>query len=83
MDLESLGGVPRVQKMLKGHLPRVMYHQAYQYTKTRFFSTKQSVGPNHTPLGAHVICDRHNSAELLAVVLCDRGREFWIDKLLV
>ena len=25
----SLGGVPREQKMLKGHLPRVIYHQAY------------------------------------------------------
>jgi len=30
----SLGGVPREQKMLKGHLPRVIYHQVYQYTKT-------------------------------------------------
>jgi len=26
-------GVPREQKMLKGHLPRVIYHQAYKYTK--------------------------------------------------
>jgi len=26
---DSLGGVPREQKMLKGHLPRVMYHQVY------------------------------------------------------
>ena len=25
----ALGGVPRVQKMLKGHLPRVIYHQGY------------------------------------------------------
>ena len=25
----SLGGVPREQKMLKGHLPRVVYHQVY------------------------------------------------------
>jgi len=25
----SLGGVPREQEMLKGHLPRVMYHQVY------------------------------------------------------
>jgi len=25
-DLGHLGGVPREQKMLKGHLPRVMYH---------------------------------------------------------
>ena len=24
-----VGGVPREQKMLKGHLPRVIYHQVY------------------------------------------------------
>ena len=24
-----MGGVPRAQKMLKGHLPRVIYHQVY------------------------------------------------------
>ena len=30
----SLGGVPREQKMLQGHLPRVIYQQVYQYTKT-------------------------------------------------
>jgi len=24
-----LGGVPREQKMLKGHLPKVIYHQVY------------------------------------------------------
>ena len=29
----SLGGVPRELKMLKGHLPRVIYHQLYWYTK--------------------------------------------------
>ena len=27
------GGVPREQKMLKGHLPRVIHHKAYSYTK--------------------------------------------------
>jgi len=26
----SLGGVPREQKMLKGHLTRVIYHQVYE-----------------------------------------------------
>jgi len=31
----SLGGVPREQKMLKGHLPTVKYHQVYKYTKIR------------------------------------------------
>ena len=29
----SLGGVPREQKILKGHLLRVMFRQAYQYTE--------------------------------------------------
>ena len=29
----SLEGVPQEQKMLKGHLPRVVYHQVYKYTK--------------------------------------------------
>ena len=28
-DCPVLGGVPREQKMLKGHLPRVIYHQVY------------------------------------------------------
>ena len=28
-ERRSLGGVPREQKMLKGHLPRVIYHQVY------------------------------------------------------
>ena len=27
--LNGLGGVPREQKMLKGNLTRVMYHQVY------------------------------------------------------
>ena len=32
----ALGGVPREQKMLKGHLPRVTYHKMYYSTeKTR------------------------------------------------
>jgi len=28
-NLTSLGGVPREQKMRKGHLPRVIFHQVY------------------------------------------------------
>ena len=27
--VQMIGGVPREHKMLKGHLPRVMYHQVY------------------------------------------------------
>jgi len=30
---DGLGGVPRKQNMLKRHLPRVIYHQVYEYTK--------------------------------------------------
>ena len=29
ISFETLGGVPREQKIFKGHLPRVMYHQVY------------------------------------------------------
>ena len=29
------GGVPREQRLLKGHLPKVIYHQEYQYTKEK------------------------------------------------
>ena len=29
VPLPSLGGILREQKMLKGHLPRVIYHQVY------------------------------------------------------
>ena len=29
----ALRRVPREQKMLKGHLPRVIYHQVYKFTK--------------------------------------------------
>jgi len=25
----TVGGVPREQKMLKGHLPRIIYHRVY------------------------------------------------------
>ena len=31
----SLGGVPPEQKMLKGHLPRVINHQVYLFMKRK------------------------------------------------
>ena len=31
----STGGVPREQKMLKGRLPRVIYHQVHQSMKMK------------------------------------------------
>ena len=31
----ALGGVPRAQKMLKGHLTIVISHQVYSYTQTK------------------------------------------------
>ena len=34
--LIGLGGVPREQRMLKGHLPRFIYHRVYLYTKMFF-----------------------------------------------
>ena len=34
---KDLGGVPRSQRLLKGHLPRVIYHRVYQYTKNDIF----------------------------------------------
>jgi hypothetical protein len=33
--ISCLEGVPREQNMLKGHLPRVIYHQVYWYTKIK------------------------------------------------
>ena len=32
---DGLRGVPREQKMLTGHLPRVIYHQMYNHTKIK------------------------------------------------
>ena len=34
----SMGGVPREQKLLKGHLPRVIYHQVDYCTKIKRLS---------------------------------------------
>ena len=42
-ERRALGGVPREQKMLKGHLPRVMYHQVYEYTKINVLKTFEGV----------------------------------------
>ena len=39
------GGVPREQKMLKGHLPRIMCHQVYKYTKTEPSPLKRYLFP--------------------------------------
>ena len=36
----SLGGLPREQNMLQGHLPRVIHHQVCLYTK---------IGPKAVP----------------------------------
>ena len=45
--LVGVGGVPREQKMLEGHLLRVIYHQVYQYTKKKcqVFSFSLDSGP--------------------------------------
>jgi hypothetical protein len=31
-----LGGLPREQKILKGHLPRAMHHQVYTFIQSQF-----------------------------------------------
>ena len=33
--LNGFGGTPREQKMLKGHLPRVIFHHVYKYTEMK------------------------------------------------
>ena len=40
----SLGEVPREQNTLKDRLPRVVYHQVYQYTKKTFDARLQVEG---------------------------------------
>jgi len=37
-ELRCLGGVPREQKMLKGLLPRVMYHKMYSHTNIKVWA---------------------------------------------
>ena len=49
-----LGGVPREQKMLKGHLPRVIYHQLLVYEDNRaltLLSSAHTHFPNASPFG--------------------------------
>jgi len=36
-----------VQKMLKGHLPRVIYHQVYKYTKKKSYESRRT-NPGYT-----------------------------------
>ena len=50
-------GVRREQRMLKGHLPRVMYHQMYQHTKIEF--TQDSAGFIHAGHSAGHRDDQH------------------------
>ena len=47
------GGVPQEQSMLKGHLPRIVYHQVYEYTKKKTFqlySMRSDVAPPNLTL---------------------------------
>ena len=36
VELSNVDRLPREQKMLKGHLPRVIFHQVYWYMKITF-----------------------------------------------
>jgi len=49
----QVGGVPREQKMLKGHLPRVTCHQVYQYTKIETFEVLPLRLDADLPVRAH------------------------------
>jgi hypothetical protein len=50
MNALTDGGVPREQKMLKGHLPIVIYHEVYQYTNLRKPDERRAASTlNHTP----------------------------------
>jgi hypothetical protein len=48
LRVEWLNGVPRRQKMLKGHLTRVKHHLVYQYTR----NTEEEVSRTRESLGA-------------------------------
>jgi len=79
----SLGGVPREQKMLKGHLSRVIYHQVYSYTKIKcdcvqdtrcatvrlVFKARRLV--YHSTLGWRVIQKRRRGGAPLARLACE------------
>ena len=53
----GLRGAPRGQKMLKGHLPGVVYHQVFQYPKiTHWF--RRSEYPNRAQMSSHTRCMR-------------------------
>ena len=43
--------LPREQKMLKGHLPRVMYHHVYWYTKIRCYLLSEDLVEERKALG--------------------------------
>ena len=49
----DLGGVLQEQKMLKGHLPRVMYHQIYEYAKTRYWLHSTPLAWSGIPLNLY------------------------------
>ena len=71
IDAGLVGGVPREQKLLKGHLPRVIYHQVYLYKKINIQEPYQ-----HTPLNA-------TRFKYVIPPVTALEREFFIDNLLV
>ena len=74
------GGVTREQKMLKGHPPRVIYHQAYQRRKktSRSFQSDLPFSPQRnlvSTAGPHTIGERMTSAVASIIgtrVMCTR-----------
>ena len=60
-----LGGVPREQKMLNGHLPTVIYHRVYRNTMVRGLRVQAPVGGALGELG-RLLCERrHNQVHLV------------------
>jgi len=67
LGTKSLLSDTRVQKMLKGHLPRVIYHKVYKYTKiTRV--------RKHPYVGHQVLVARHDAE----VVRTQGDHLFWV-----
>ena len=73
--------VPREQKMLKGHIPRVIYHQVYEYTQMKILGCslyarkrtqmKCTSTLGDTRLWEGVPCASSDLRILVYLVICD------------
>ena len=64
----GLGGVPWEQKMLEGHLPRVIYHRVYKFAKIQTGLAIQHISNGKSIVKGQLKCfcgePRHNQAEV-------------------